>query len=108
MNHLRHLALVCLFAFVPFAAAQDKGKPTDNTWAKIVSESLTPEASKKALDYQQNAVVKPDTVLSYAAKDLGVKLSLKTIQQKHGKPTKSEEFLVKEGDKIVTRVEYHY
>jgi hypothetical protein len=108
MTHLRHLTLVWLFLVVPFAAAGDKGKATDNTWAKIISELLTPEQSKKGLDFQQNAAVKPDTMLSYAAKDLGAKLSLRIIQEKYGKPSKTEEYRVKDGDKILTRKEYHY
>jgi hypothetical protein len=107
MTHLRVLALLSLFLAVPFVGAQDDGKATD-TWAKIISGLLTPEQSKKALEFQENAAVKPDTMLSYAAKDLGAKLSLKTIQEKYGKPSKTEEYKVMEGDKVVTRKEYHY
>jgi hypothetical protein len=108
MTHLRQLALFWLFLAVPFAAAGDKGKATDNTWAKIISELLTSEQSKKGLEFQENAIVKPDTILSYAAKDLGAKLSLKMIHENYGKPSKTEEYMVKDGGKILTRMEYHY
>ena len=108
MTHLRYLGLVWLFVAAPFAAAGDKGKATDNTWAKIISGLLTPEQSKKGLQLQENAAVKPDTILSYAAKELGAKLSLKMIQEKYGKPSKTEEYKVKDGNKILTRKEYHY
>ena len=108
MIHLHHLALVCLLLAVPLDAAGDKDKATDTTWAKIITGLLTPEQSKKGLELQKNAAVKPDTVLSYAAKDLGAKLSLKMIQEKYGKPSKTEEYRVKDGDKILTRKEYHY
>src|SRR5262245_37997648 len=91
MNHLRDLSLGSCLRIVPFGAAGDKGKATDNTWAKIISGLLTPEHSKKGLALQENAAVKPDTILSYAAKDLGAKLSLKMIQEKYGKPSKTEE-----------------
>jgi hypothetical protein len=105
---LRLLVLVGLVLTVPIAAAGDKDKVTDNTWAKIISGSLTPEQSKKGLKLQENAIVKPDTVLTYPAKDLGAKLSLKTIQEKYGKPSKAVEYRVKEGEKILSRMEYHY
>lgn len=83
-------------------------RAADNTWAKIVSGLLTPEQSNKALEFQQNASVKPDTILSYAAKDLGAKWSLKMIWEKYGPPSKTEEYKVNQGGKILTRVEYHY
>jgi hypothetical protein len=90
----------------PTARPQDKAK--DNTWAKIVAGLMTPEQAKKGANFQENAIVKPDTVLTYAAKDLGAKLSLKEIQQKYGKPVRTEEYAVKDGGKVLMRKEYHY
>ena len=108
MNHLRHLTLVWLFLAIPFAAAGAKGQETDNAWAKIISGLLTPEQSKKGLDFQEHAAVNPDSILSYAALDLGSKLSLIMIQDKYGKPSKTEDYKVEDGGKILTRKEYHY
>ena len=108
MIHLRYLILGCLFLAVSWGTAAGGGKEADNTWAKIVSEVLNAEQSKKGLKLQENAAVKPDTVLSYAASDLGVKLSLKMIQEKFGKPPKTAEYKVKDGGKVITRKEYHY
>jgi hypothetical protein len=108
MTKLRYLPLLWLLLAVPFAAAGEKGKATDNTWAKIISGLLGPEQGKKGIEFQEKAIVKPDSTLSYAAKDLGAKLSLKMIQEKYGKPSKTEEYRIKDGSKILTRKEYHY
>src|SRR5262249_18395943 len=45
---------------------------------------------------------------TFAAKDLGAKLSLKMIQEKYGKPSKTAEYRTKLGEKILTLKEYHY
>lgn len=107
MTNLRYLGLACFLLAIPVATGGEKGK-ADDTWAKIVSDLVTADQSKKGHELQQNAAVKPDTVLSYAAKDLGAKLSLKAIQEKYGKPAKTAEYKVKDGGKVLTRKEYHY
>src|SRR5262249_26049513 len=97
--------------------SSDAGKQNDaissakldgNTWVKIVSGLLTTAQSKQGLHFQENSIVKPYSMCTFAAKDLGAKLSLKMIQEKYGKPSKTAEYRTKLGEKILTLKEYHY
>lgn len=102
------LALLIVAPLTIFAGGA--GKQDKNLWAKIIAETFTEEMNKKALDFERNAAVKPDTVLNYDVKMLGGagKFSKKAIQKKYGPPAKIEKFATKEDNKIVNLEEWQY
>jgi hypothetical protein len=66
--------------------------------------------SKTALKFQENAIVKPETELTYEVRKLGGegKFSIKAITKKYGAPKKVEKFATKEDNKVVNYQELHY
>jgi hypothetical protein len=90
--------------------AGDTGKNSKDLWAKIITETFTEEMNKKALDFDKNAIVKPETMLNYDVKMLGGagKFSKKAIQKNYGAPAKIEKFATKQDGKIVNLEEWQY
>lgn len=109
----RCAVLFTLCALVVGASAGDEPKKEEakDTWAKIVTDLVTPEVSKKGIEIQNNAAVGGDFELNFGVKDLGAagKFSMKKIKEKYGPPTKVEKYKTKEeGGKIVSNEKLYY
>jgi hypothetical protein len=109
MRVFRPCILLCI-CLAPLPVLADGTKKTDNTWAKIIVELVTPEMSKKGLEAQEFSLRDPDTMLNFMVKKLGGegKFSIKAITKKFGAPTKIEKYATKEDGKIVSYQEFHY
>jgi hypothetical protein len=106
----RAFGLILLVSAPLTILAGDAGKKNKDLWAKIITETFTEEMNKKALDFEKNAIVKPETMLNYDVKLMGGagKFSKKAIQKKYGQPTKIEKFATKQDGKIVNLEEWQY
>jgi len=109
---LRCAALFTLCVLIPGAAPGDEPKkePAKDTWAKIVTDLVTPEASKKGVEIQSNAAVPGDFELNLDVKKLGAegKFSAKQLKEKYGPPAKVERYATREDGKVVQYEKWSY
>jgi hypothetical protein len=104
--------LLVACALAPQGGADDEPKKADgkDVWAKIVTDLVTPEVSKKGVEIQANAAVPGDFELNFDVKKLGAegKFSAKAIKEKYGPPAKVEKYATREDGKVVTYEKLHY
>jgi len=111
MYRMRCVVLVVAYALSLGTVHADEPKKADkDTWAKIVVDLISPEASKKGIEIQQNAAVPPDFELNFDIKKLGAdgKFSAKQFREKYGAPLTIEKYATREGTKVVTYEKWNY
>jgi len=101
---LRCSLLVTLCALSLGLADEPKKAKDKNAWAKMVVDLVTPEVSKKGVEFQSFAAVPADFELNLDVKKLGAegKFSAKKIREKYGPPAKVERYATREGGKVVS------
>jgi len=85
-------------------------EPKKDAWIRIVTDLVSPEASKKGIEAQGNAGVPADFELNLDLKKLGMegKFSAKQIKEKYGPPTKVDKYATREDGKVVNYEKWLY
>ena len=98
------IVTVCAFRIGMSRGDEPKKAEAKNAWAKMVVDLVTPEVSKKGVEFQGNAGVPADFELNFDVKKLGAegKFSVKAIKAKYGPPSKIEKYATKEDGKVVS------
>src|SRR4051794_28884161 len=89
MAFLRFLTLASVFLVPYFISAEDTKDKGSNTWATIVVELFTPDASQKAAEKAKDAKVDAGAAVLIRPKELGLRLSAKDLTEKYGRPTQT-------------------